>query len=833
MDFQTNEKLQMAFDFVQYTGQNIFLTGKAGTGKTTFLRKLKELSPKRMMVVAPTGVAAINAGGVTIHSFFQLSFAPQVENIVLEQEKHKFSKSKIDIIRSLDLLVIDEISMVRADVLDVIDNVLRRYRRTRKPFGGVQLLMIGDLQQLAPVVKDEEMEVLQSVYDTIFFFGSKALKSTSYVGIELTHVFRQQDERFINLLNKVRENKMDAPSLDLLNSRYVPNFRPSKDDGFITLCTHNYQAQKINERELFLIDKDIHRFTAVVEGKFPEYAYPTDFELIFKEGAQVMFVKNDTSRDKLFYNGKIGKIESFNGKIINVRCPGDMTAIPVSPLKWENEKYTINKETKEIKEEVEGTFTQYPLKLAWAITIHKSQGLTFEHAIIDAEDAFAHGQVYVALSRCKTLEGMVLSRMLTPKSIITDMVVDNFTNSLECAQPDSAQLKLFEISYQQEILAEVFGFKPLFSAISNVAAVARANRSAFSESTVTALGDIQGRMSVDVISVADKFFAQIAQLLQEQADISQNVSLLERIPKAANYFIDKLLSDFEQPLSKLDLEIDNKAIQDQLDRALTHLREELKVKSVMLEVCLHGFSVSQVMSARAKAQVDMSAAPKKKIDQSPNFATNIDVPHPELYAFLRQWRMQKSEEGEVPPYMVFSQKALLDLVTMLPLDLSSLETVNGFGSKKVKQYGREIIEIINDYCLKNHIEGAKATLSFDVPASKPSKEPKGKSSSSSQGKTFLATLSLYQQGFDLDGIVKERGLSMTTIENHLIYWISKGKIAPSDFIKDDKLNQIIDFFKTNNTRSLSAARESLGDSSSYFELKIGLHYLDFLASDSL
>ncbi|HNV52990.1 MAG TPA: AAA family ATPase, partial [Tenuifilaceae bacterium] len=391
MEYIENLQLKQAFDFIQYTGKNIFLTGKAGTGKTTFLKHIKEVSPKRMIVVAPTGVAAINAGGVTIHSFFQMPFGPHIPvtnsqfNPFDEEPQtasrngvQKFSREKINIIKSLDLLVIDEISMVRADLLDGIDEVLRRYRNHSKPFGGIQLLMIGDIQQLAPIAKDDEWEILKRYYDTVYFFSSKALRQTAYISIELKHIFRQSDREFIDILNKVRDNRIDNETLNILNKRYIPNINKDDNDGYITLTTHNHQSQRINDSKLQKLKSKLHTFKAVVKGEFPEYSYPTDYELQLKVGAQVMFVKNDSSFEKLYYNGKIGTIVDIDDDLIHVKCEGDSNDIAVTMVEWQNYKYTINDETSEISETVIGSFIQYPLKLAWAITIHKSQGLTFE-----------------------------------------------------------------------------------------------------------------------------------------------------------------------------------------------------------------------------------------------------------------------------------------------------------------------------------------------------------------------------------------------------------------------------------------------------------------------
>ena len=406
---QTNPELQLASDFIAFSSKNIFLTGRAGTGKTTFLHQLKAHSPKRMIVVAPTGVAAINAGGVTMHSFFQLPFTPFLPTHPPEGFNKMFRKEKINIIKSLDLVVIDEISMVRADVLDAVDAVLKRFRRNQKPFGGVQLLMIGDLQQLPPVVKDEEWNILKTVYRTPYFFSSQALNKTDYVTIELKQIFRQRDEEFIEILNNVRDNQLTSESLKMLNSRYVPNFQETSEERIIQLTTHRYQAQDINQKKLDAITEEEYTFEADVYDDFPEWSYPVEKSLKLKLGAQVMFTKNSPDKPPLFHNGKIGEIVDISEHKIVVKCPGDEAEISVQRAEWKTIRYEIDEETKAIHERVMGTFVQYPLRLAWAMTIHKSQGLTFDKVAIDARAAFAHGQVYVALSRCKTLEGLVLT----------------------------------------------------------------------------------------------------------------------------------------------------------------------------------------------------------------------------------------------------------------------------------------------------------------------------------------------------------------------------------------------------------------------------------------
>jgi ATP-dependent exoDNAse (exonuclease V) alpha subunit len=451
---ENNPELQLAWDFVENTGVSIFLTGKAGTGKTTFLREVKRRSPKRMVVVAPTGVAAINAGGQTIHSFFQLPLSPYVPE-TRYKERFDFSKEKKKMLRTLDLLVIDEISMVRSDLLDAIDNVMRRFRDPRRPFGGAQLLMIGDLQQLTPVVTPADEALLKNHYDTPYFFGSNALRQTQYVTLELKHVYRQQDTAFLDILNHIREDRVTANDIATLNQRCIPNFHPAPEEGYIRLTTHNHLADSYNESELASLTSKAFTYNAKIDGTFPDYAYPTDVELTLKQGAQVMFVKNDP--EGRYYNGRIGRVTSIDNYHVSVVCPGDDKEISVEPAEWENAKYELNEKTKEIETTVQGTFRQLPLRLAWAITIHKSQGLTFEHAIIDAAFSFAAGQVYVALSRCKTLSGMVLAKPVRQENIMNDRRVASYIEQQETAAQRSIEmLPTLKEQFHREQLHQLF-----------------------------------------------------------------------------------------------------------------------------------------------------------------------------------------------------------------------------------------------------------------------------------------------------------------------------------------------------------------------------------------
>ena len=421
-----NRELDIARFIVEKTDSNIFLTGKAGTGKTTFLKDVKKYTKKNHIVLAPTGVAAVNAGAMTIHSFFQFGFGPYVKGISEPEGNYMMRREKRELIKSLELIIIDEISMVRADVLDHINDELQRIRRNSEPFGGVQLLMIGDLQQLPPITPDNELEILKPHYDSMYFFDSKSLRNSDYYCIELKSVYRQTDQRFIDILNRVRTGDVTHSDLDELNLHHMADFRPAQGDNYIQLVTHNRMADAINQREMAALSADTFMFDAKVTGTFPEDAFPTSRQLEIKKGAQVMFVKNDP--DKRFINGMLGEVEEVSDDSISVRLSGKDNIVKVEPTAWENIRYHMNEETHQIESTKIGSFMQYPIKPAWAITIHKSQGLTFDKAVIDAHEAFSPGQAYVALSRCRSLDGMVLSEKLTQRAIITDSIVDEYMN---------------------------------------------------------------------------------------------------------------------------------------------------------------------------------------------------------------------------------------------------------------------------------------------------------------------------------------------------------------------------------------------------------------------
>lgn len=420
------------FDLLEHTSRSIFLTGKAGTGKTTFLNDFVKKTRKKFVVLAPTGIAAINAGGTTIHSMFGLplrTFLPtydrvdeNIANNISDLTGHfKYRRDKLKLLREVEIIIIDEVSMLRADVLDMIDFSLRHIRRNTQPFGGVQMLFIGDLYQLPPVVRDEH--VLSSFYESPFFFNAKALENHNLITIELNKVYRQTDESFLNILNAIRDGNRSEIDFEALNKRYIPGFEP-KDEAYVYLCSHNRMADEINRKRIDELPGKLYKYRAKIFGDFKENQYPNEEVLELKVGAQVMFIRND-STDKKYFNGKLAQITSLDEDEIWVRPEGGGEDFKLKKESWEQKKYTLGPD-KSIQEEVLGSYEQFPIRLAWAVTIHKSQGLTFDRLIIDAGKSFASGQVYVALSRCRTLEGIVLKSEITPEVIFSDGRISTF-----------------------------------------------------------------------------------------------------------------------------------------------------------------------------------------------------------------------------------------------------------------------------------------------------------------------------------------------------------------------------------------------------------------------
>lgn len=817
-----NTQIELAHNFVEYTNKNIFLTGKAGTGKTTFLKRLGGKSLKRMIVVAPTGVAAINAGGVTIHSFFQMPFGPFLPRDILTQHIEstpyaagytKINKTKIDIIKSIDLLIIDEISMVRADLLDGIDEILRHYRDKNKPFGGIQLLMIGDIQQLSPIAKDEEWNLLKPYYESVYFFSSRALKKTDFITIKLKHIYRQTDRDFIDLLNYVRDNKIDQECLDQLNKRYLPDFIPKENEGYITLTTHNAKARKINEKKLLKLDVPSSKFTAVIKGDFPEYAYPTDLKLKLKTGAQVMFVKNDSSPDKRYYNGKIGRVEKINEKnrIIYVKSADENDLIEVQPEEWQNCKYDLHPETKEIEEKIVGSFTQFPLKLAWAITIHKSQGLTFEKAIIDAKASFAHGQVYVALSRCRSLKGMVLSSPLSANSIKNDSTVLDFTFQTERNPVDHIQLENSKQVYLKELVLDLFSFTTLLQAVYFCIKVTKDNAHALLGNLVEIFPGIYRSVKKDIEQVAENFRRQLHHLMAGNSDIETDTFIQKRICKGAVYFSEKIESQILSAINTIRIESDNKQVRKDIKKALDRLVHEATIKYTCLESCKHGFSIQTYLDSRAKAQIEKTGFKASKTSDEISLQ---DLPHPELFNMLREWRFSIAREKDLPAYMVAHQTMLVEICTHLPASLPELKTLRGIGRKKVEQYGKDILGVIYKYTRE---KGLNYSPDFNTPVA-------SRKSNQNKANTKEISLKLFRSGKSIDEIAQERSLTSNTIEGHMAYYIENGSLDIHHFMDKDLLTRISEVIEKNHTYSVKSVKEALGSSVSYGQIQMVLAY---------
>ena len=540
---------------------------------------------------------------MTIHSFFQLPFSPFVPGAKIES-RFDFGKEKRKIISSLDLLIIDEISMVRSDLLDAIDSVLRRFRDRYKPFGGVQLLMIGDLQQLTPVVTPDDERMLAPYYDTPYFFGSKALAKIEYVTIQLEKVYRQQDDTFLTLLNHIREGHPTADDLALLNARYQPAFVPQPNEGYIRLTTHNQMANNYNESELKKLSGRAYTYRAKIEGTFPDYSYPTAETLVLKEGAQVMFVKNDPSGEPRYYNGRIGHVTLAEDNRLEVYCPGDAEAIEVEPLEWENARYTLNDQTREIETEVLGKFSQLPLRLAWAITIHKSQGLTFERAIIDASLSFAPGQVYVALSRCKTLEGMALASRIPPQVIISDERVDSYiSHQEEAALRSIEQLPTLKDEYYGYLLMELFDFKDILYREEYLNRII----TEFFYHSYTDIAEMHKRAlenyKQQVVVVADKWVGMIQQMA---IDTLHNAEFLERVKRSATYFEQTLEQVLTRPLALVpDVKSQNKQAMKRLTENYGDLRQAwLSRRYLLQQMAKRTFTIADYLRQKQHSLLD-------------------------------------------------------------------------------------------------------------------------------------------------------------------------------------------------------------------------------------
>jgi len=793
-----NPELKLALNFIEKTDRNLFITGKAGTGKTTFLHQIKNKSLKRMVIVAPTGVAAINAKGVTIHSFFQMPFGPILPNQIANtsNQQRKFSKTKIDIIKSLDLVIIDEISMVRADLLDGIDQVLRRYKNRNKVFGGAQILMIGDLQQLAPVVKPNEWGLLKQHYNTVYFFSSKAYQEANVVSIELKHIYRQKNENFITILNEIRNDDLSEKSAEILNKRYHPTFSPSKEEGYITLTTHNNRANLINDSELNKLKTKSCFFKAEVSGKFNENAFPNDEKLALKIGAQVMFIKNDSSPEKRYYNGKIGVITDISKETVTVQCANEIDEIIAEKELWNTINYSINEETKELKEDIVGSFKQIPLRLAWAITIHKSQGLTFEKAIIDAEASFAHGQTYVALSRCTSLEGLVLKTPISSNAIINDKTVSTFNETVEENHPDETILNDSEKKFQLNLISELFEYQPFLYPISRLIDIYYKNKTSIKGDVIDHLQTIKDDGVVALMKVSNGFKNQL-NAISETTILPENSSQIqERFLKALEYFVTQTKGNILKPLDAISFSTDNKAVKKDFTKQFDSLQEKLLEKLFSLQKMTNGFNVQEYLKVRANAVLQKTAPTKKK-----KIASKRD---PILALKLRELRDGIAKNLGIAHFQIFTQETLYAMCDLLPRSEKELLKISGMGKIRTKKYGVEILEMIEEYCKENGINKHNEQK-------KEHKKP-----------TKQISFELFKSGLSIKEIAKERSLTAGTVESHLASYIPSGDVDILELIALKRYKKIIKAIEETTFKNLTDLKEKVDHSFSFMELRMVL-----------
>lgn len=814
---------QLATDFINKTSRAVFLTGKAGTGKTTFLREIRQHTHKQTAVVAPTGVAAINAGGSTIHSFFQLPFSPylpdkksgQLTNAVSGKSeliaRVKLNTKRRKVLQELELLIIDEISMVRCDTLDAIDVILRHVRyRPNEPFGGVQLLLIGDMFQLSPVAVEHEWYQLSQFYSSRYFFHSRVMMQQPPIYIELDKIYRQKNEDFIKVLNEVRNNNLSPAGYALLQNRYDPEFIPSKQDNYITLSTHNSIADKINAKALLEVPNKSVVFKATVKGEYPENMYPLDISLELKVGAKVMFVKNDLEAEKRYYNGKIGTIISFDTESIEIQCPNEPFSIIVSPYIWENVRYEIDPVTQLLNEHVIGTFQQFPLRLAWAITIHKSQGLTFEKAIIDAGKAFAPGQVYVALSRCTSLEGLVLMSPIQAGSLSNDQHIVNHSKSkLEVEETEKFLIKEKQ-QFHRLLLTQIFDFEAVSSILNDLYRFYQAKPESFNAETEFFIKQLISKVAQSQLT-AQKFQTQIHSLLSA-SDLPEH-NLQNRIAAGSAYFegiISELLEIIRQCKSQTDSKVQAQILNDSLKELFTVLSQ----KQHLMMGIKKTFSVEEYYKVRKSFAIPPFNVNCYSGSNNATIAT-AEVAHPKLFQRLRILRNELCEAKQIPVYLVAGSATLEELVKFLPLTLTDLEKITGFGETKIQAFGQQFLDVIIDYCKENKL--------LTLIGSKPAKRKRNGKDSKLAGpmvSTKLVSFQYYNSGSTIEQIASIRGLTTGTIFNHLAQFAVSGELNPENLVQPQKIKLIEAALISTPNHDLNSLKQKLDPEISFDEIRL-------------
>lgn len=825
----TNTLFRLAQQLVNQTGRSLFLTGKAGTGKTTFLKYIRENCPKQMAVVAPTGVAAINAGGVTIHSFLQLPFAPflpeskgfsgngETVNRHSLVSRLRFTNEKRKVLQQLELLVIDEISMVRCDVMDAIDTVLRHLRRRPlERFGGVQMLFIGDMFQLPPVIKEAEWKLLADHYQSPYFFDSHVIREEPPLYIEFDKIYRQSETKFIQVLNQVRNNELDAEGAAILESRYFPGFRHEKKDGYIILTTHNESARNINTAELNTLATGLYTYEAKIEGDFPENAYPAEQSLRLKTGAQVMFIKNDTAdRGKRYFNGRIGTVKKLEEDKVIVQCeaadpengelPGE---IEVTREKWENIRYTVNKNSQTLEEDVLGSFSQFPLRLAWAITIHKSQGLTFDKAIIDAGEAFAPGQVYVALSRCTNLAGMVLRSRLRSKSLFTDPRIVAFAAKSAGSAQLQEELTRARRHYIEKIWKDAFDYSAIIGRARECMKYVKDNLEVFNAESIPWIENWLEKLN-QLQETGLKFGQWLDERFGLPASSENTAAIGERTAKASAHFI-KITEEIMGLLQKSPAVTDNNIQAKEFNEQIKEIFTGLAARKFMLPLLGPGFDAEQ-WHRRVKEFVLPPFSVNAYAGASP---VKTESPHPALYLQLKKLRDSICARKDLPIYLVAGSQTLNEMTEYLPQDLAELRKISGFGEAKSDRYGQQFLDIILDYCRDKN-------LASRISEKSPKRERKTRTGPpKKKGDSHAASFRLYKEGMSIAAIAESRNLAVGTIETHLVKFVRSGEINIEDLVSPQKIALIRSALVDFTGGSITTVKEKLGADISFGEIRL-------------
>jgi PIF1-like helicase/Helix-turn-helix domain len=718
-----SEKTTSILQFINQTNQSIFLTGKAGTGKTTMLKKIIQTTHKNTVVVAPTGIAALNAGGVTIHSMFQLplgGFVPdmsfeaelnigiKLESITSLSKTFKMSGTKQAVIRNMDLLVIDEVSMLRADILDAIDFVIRRVRRRDQPFGGVQVLYIGDLLQLPPVVKNEEWRVLQNYYPGMFFFHSQVIRQHPILYIELKKIYRQTDDRFIDVLNNLRNNVIRDEDMQILSAYVKPDFNLHDHPGYVYLTTHNNKADNINKQSLDNLKEKIYSYKAEIEGDFPEKMYPMDETLYLKVGAQIMFTKNDLSQDKRFFNGKMGIVKSLSKDEIYVYFPEENYSIEVEKYEWTNVRYHINENTKDIEEDVIGTFVHYPIKLAWAITVHKSQGLTFDKAVLDVGDVFQPGQAYVALSRLRSMDGLVLVDMLKMHGIKNAQDVMSFAENEADNETIQKHLDYGTKTFIYQYVKRSFDFAFMISQWQKHAASYTDNAVNSEKNKYKEWANTQYTAVNDLKAVSAKFLGWID--LHFSAGNVDYPVLATKIKGAYDHFFPKLDPVLHETLTKIEELKRVKRVKEflgelmSLEELLSQIILGMKKATLLIDAYIHEKEISKenltdpfIRNYRAQKIESI----KENLRSTNNHVIIEEEDNDDFSYYVK--KPKKSKENKISTYQIthelwIQKKSLEDIALERKL---TVNTIQGHMARLIEEGHVSMTEILSDETIRS------------------------------------------------------------------------------------------------------------------------------------